>query len=90
MLRILAPLCDALVLTSSRNPRSLPPPTLQSLIRQSGGVGANGEGVVEVVAEPAVRARDLAGGGGVVIATGSLYLIADLLAPAGRRRASTL
>jgi dihydrofolate synthase/folylpolyglutamate synthase len=82
MLRTLAPLCDAIVLTSSRNPRSLPPPTLQSLIRQFDGPPA------EVVADPAralARARDLAGFGGVVIATGSLYLIADLLAPAGGR-----
>jgi hypothetical protein len=39
------------------------------------------------------RARHLAGAGGVVIATGSLYLIADLLhdeATAGTRRASML
>ena len=32
--RAAAPLCDALVLTSSQNPRALPPPTLQSLARQ--------------------------------------------------------
>ena len=36
------------------------------------------------------RARELAGPGGVVVATGSIYLIADLLAPAGDRRASSL
>jgi hypothetical protein len=36
------------------------------------------------------RGRELAGRSGVVIATGSIYLIADLLAPAQRKRASVL
>ena len=36
------------------------------------------------------RARELAGPGGMVLATGSIYLVADLLAPEGRRRASML
>ena len=36
------------------------------------------------------RARELAGADGVVLATGSIYLVADLVAPAGRGRASTL
>ena len=36
------------------------------------------------------RARGWPGPDGVVLATGSIYLIADLLAPAGRRRASML
>jgi dihydrofolate synthase/folylpolyglutamate synthase len=36
------------------------------------------------------RGRELAGPGGVVLATGSIYLVADLLAPAGDRRASIL
>ncbi len=36
------------------------------------------------------RARELAGTNGIVLATGSIYLVADLLAPAGRRRASML
>ena len=36
------------------------------------------------------RARELAGAGGVVLATGSIYLVADLLAPAGQRSASML
>src|SRR5947209_7637050 len=34
MLTALMPACDALVLTNSHNPRSLPPPTLQSLALQ--------------------------------------------------------
>ena len=36
------------------------------------------------------RARERAGPGGVVLATGSIYLVADLLRPAGQARASTL
>jgi dihydrofolate synthase/folylpolyglutamate synthase len=35
-------------------------------------------------------ARDLAGPEGVVLATGSIYLIADLARPVGAGRASTL
>jgi dihydrofolate synthase/folylpolyglutamate synthase len=87
MLAKLIRMCDALVLTSSQNPRALPPPTLQSLARQLSGPPS------EVVADPRAaveRARELAGPGGVVLATGSIYLVADLLAPAGRRRASML
>ena len=87
MLAKLMPACDALVLTSSQNPRALPPPTLQSLARQLHGPPT------EVVSVPAValqRARELAGPSGLVLATGSIYLVADLLAPAGRRRVSML
>jgi dihydrofolate synthase / folylpolyglutamate synthase len=87
MLAALLPACDAIVLTSSQNPRALPPPTLKSLARQLDGPPA------EIVSKPQLalrRARELAGPGGVVIATGSIYLVADLLAPAGRRRASML
>jgi dihydrofolate synthase / folylpolyglutamate synthase len=87
MLATLLPACDGLVLTSSQNPRALPPPTLQSLAGQLHGPPS------EIVRDPHAalrRARELAGGGGVVICTGSIYLVADLLAPAGRRRASML
>jgi dihydrofolate synthase/folylpolyglutamate synthase len=93
MLAKLVPVCDAMVLTTSQNPRALPPPTLQSLVGQLGGTCA------ESVREPSAaleRARQLAGRDGVVLATGSIYLVADLLAArdasgAGRgRRASML
>jgi dihydrofolate synthase/folylpolyglutamate synthase len=85
MLAQLVPICDALVLTSSQNLRALPPPTLQSLARQLDGPPS------ELVRDPRAalrRARELAGSSGMVIATGSIYLVADLLAPAGRRRVS--
>ncbi|HEY5318535.1 MAG TPA: cyanophycin synthetase [Solirubrobacteraceae bacterium] len=84
MLATLLPACHAVVLTSSQNPRALPPPTLESLTRQIGGPPA------ELVREPRAaleRARAIAGKAGVVVATGSIYLVADLLreTPAGRR-----
>jgi dihydrofolate synthase/folylpolyglutamate synthase len=87
MLAKLLPTCDALIFTSSQNPRALPPPTLQSLSRQLHGPPS------EIVRDPrtaVTRARELAGERGIVIATGSIYLVADLLAPADRRRASML
>ncbi|MFZ0039906.1 MAG: hypothetical protein WAK93_01245, partial [Solirubrobacteraceae bacterium] len=87
MLRALLPVCEAVVLTSSQNPRALPPPTLQSLARQLGGPPT------EIARDPRdalARARVLAGPEGVVIVTGSLYLIADLLSMAPGRRASVL
>ncbi len=87
MLRALLPACDAIVLTSSHNPRALPPPTLQSLAGQLSGPPS------ELVRDPQAalrRGRELAGRTGVVLATGSIYLVADLLAPAGRRLASML
>jgi dihydrofolate synthase/folylpolyglutamate synthase len=87
MLGALLPSCDALVCTSSHNPRALPAPTLQSLARQLEGPPA------EVVGEPQAaleHARGLAGPAGIVLATGSIYLVADLIAPHGRVRASNL
>jgi dihydrofolate synthase/folylpolyglutamate synthase len=78
---------DALVLTSSQNPRALPPPTLLSLSRQLHGPPG------EIVPDPfkaLARARELAGPDGVVIATGSQYLVGDLLAAGPREHASVL
>jgi dihydrofolate synthase/folylpolyglutamate synthase len=94
MLANLIPVTDALVFTSSQNPRALPPPTLQSLARQ---LGWSGGPELELVRDPKAalrRARELAGRDGLVLATGSIYLIGDLLAPAAigseTRRASRL
>jgi len=87
MLSMLLPRCDGLVLTASQNPRALPPPTLQSLAGQLGGPPC------QVIRDPRaalVRARKLAGPAGLVVATGSIYLVADLLRPAGAGRASML
>jgi len=83
MLEALLPLFDRVIFTRSHNPRSLPPATLQSLARQ---LGADSE----VVADPRAaleRARHL---GAPVLATGSIYLIADLVRERPGTRASTL
>jgi dihydrofolate synthase/folylpolyglutamate synthase len=87
MLSALLPVADALILTSSHNPRALPPPTLQSLAHQLGG------SETEIVGDPREalrRARERAGATGVVLVTGSIYLISDLLATPRRDRASSL
>ena len=86
MLRVLAPSCERLVCTAAPSPRALPPATLASLAAQL-GIAA------EIVPDPRAalaRARELAGPGGAVVATGSIYLIADLVSEPGTRRASAL
>ncbi len=88
MLRALLPLCSAAVFTASANPRSLPPATLASL---AGQLGWPGETRLERSPRPALaRAVELAGPRGAVVAAGSIYLVADLLAVPGRRRISAL
>jgi dihydrofolate synthase / folylpolyglutamate synthase len=87
MLRTLLPVSDALICTSSHNPRALPPPTLESLAGQLNGPPT------EIVRGPGAalaRGRELAGPGGAVIAAGSIYLIADLLGAEQLERASNL
>jgi dihydrofolate synthase/folylpolyglutamate synthase len=80
MLRALLPVCDAVVCTSNANPRALSPATLASLAAQLGGP----EAVVEADPHKALaRARELAGEDGTVLATGSIYLVADLLREPG-------
>jgi len=79
MLSVLREHCAALWVTAPDSPRALPPPTLQSLARQVG--------FTEVHCEPdrgraLAQARAWAGaqpGGGVVLATGSIYLVGNLL-----------
>jgi dihydrofolate synthase/folylpolyglutamate synthase len=78
MLQALLPCCASLVVTSNRNPRALPPATLHSLAGQV----APGGPPAEVEPDPRralARARELAGSEGAVLATGSIYLIADLV-----------
>jgi len=87
MLRALLPHAEHVVFTRNQNPRALPPATLASLCAQLDGPPC------ELEADPRralARAREVAGAGGVVIATGSIYLVADLLRPAGQRSASML
>jgi dihydrofolate synthase / folylpolyglutamate synthase len=87
MLRELLPLCSEVVFTQSANPRALPAGTLESLSGQLGGP------LARTIAEPRralAAAREAAGPDGVAVATGSIYLIADLLRPEGARGRSML
>jgi dihydrofolate synthase/folylpolyglutamate synthase len=81
MLAALLPLCARAWFTAPPSPRALSPAALLSLARQLG--------FAEAVCEPQPRralvlAREWAaaqgGGGGAVLATGSIYLVGDLLA----------
>jgi dihydrofolate synthase/folylpolyglutamate synthase len=87
MLAELLPQVDHAVFTRSRNPRSLSPATLASFAEKLGGPPW------ETVSDPRAavgRARSLAGAGGAVLATGSIYLVADLVRGETGRRASSL
>ncbi len=89
MLRTLLPCCTRAWLTAPPSPRALSPAALQSLARQ--------QGFEDVVCEPRPRlalakAREWAGeqrtpdgapGGGAVLATGSIYLVGELLGERG-------
>jgi dihydrofolate synthase/folylpolyglutamate synthase len=87
MLRELLPLCDEVVFCANSNPRAMSPATLESLASQLGGPPARTVGDPRRALE---AAREAAGPGGVALATGSIYLIADLLRPDGAGRGSTL
>jgi dihydrofolate synthase/folylpolyglutamate synthase len=87
MLRALLPRLSAAVFTCAPNPRALPPATLADLASKVGGVQSEIEPDPRRAVE---RARALAGPGGTVLATGSIYLVAELLSSPGERRASAL
>ena len=77
MLRALTAVADVLVATSSSNARALAADELARLARPHFDR-------VEALADPLealARARGLAGPGGMVLVTGSLYLLADLYNP---------
>jgi dihydrofolate synthase / folylpolyglutamate synthase len=87
MLAELLPRVDRAIYTRSQNPRSLSPATLASLAEKLGGPPA------ETVSDPRAaveHARSLAGPGGAVLATGSIYLVADLVRGTAGVRASSL
>jgi dihydrofolate synthase / folylpolyglutamate synthase len=88
MLATLLGLCAGAVFTSNANPRALSAATLASLAAQ---VGAPPVARVQQDPRRAVaEAREIAGLDGVVLATGSIYLVADLSRPVGAGRASVL
>jgi dihydrofolate synthase/folylpolyglutamate synthase len=85
MLHALLPRADALLFTTSQNPRALPPPTLLSLSEQLNGPPA------EVVARPSealARAVEIAGRDGAVLAAGGSHLIGEVMSPGAIARAS--
>jgi dihydrofolate synthase / folylpolyglutamate synthase len=87
MLETLLPQLDRVVFTRPVNPRALSPATLVTLAEKLGGPPA------ETIPDPRAAlagARELAGPGGVVLATGSIYLIADLVREGSDARASRL
>jgi dihydrofolate synthase / folylpolyglutamate synthase len=86
MLRALLPRCSRFVCTAAPSPRALSPATLASLVEQ---LGAHAE-IVPAPRAAVARAQELAGPEGAVIATGSIYLIAELVSAPGQRRASAL
>jgi dihydrofolate synthase/folylpolyglutamate synthase len=87
MLEALLPVADHLVLTRCSNPRALSPATLETLAIKLGAPST------EIVADPQralARGRELAGPEGATVATGSIYLVADLVRRGSARRASTM
>jgi dihydrofolate synthase/folylpolyglutamate synthase len=87
MLSELAAKAHRIVFTRSPHPRSLSPATLLTLNEHVQGPPA------ETVPDPhaaVARARELAGPGGAVLATGSIYLIAALVREEPAERASAL
>jgi dihydrofolate synthase/folylpolyglutamate synthase len=84
MLETLLPVTENVVFTRTSNPRALPPGTLAHLAERPDAV---------TVASPKAaleRAKELAGSDGAVVATGSIYLIADLVREPGMARASMI
>ena len=98
MLKALLPHVDTAIFTRSSNPRSLPPATLATLaekVRERSDRRTTDPTAprAETVSDPRTaveRARALAGRTGAVLATGSIYLVADLVREEPGARASTL
>ncbi len=86
MLADLTPLCSAIVLTTATNPRAVPAAELAA----SAPIGGTPTHVEPDPHAALALVRELAGADGVALATGSLYLLADLLRPPEAPRGSTL
>jgi len=90
MLRTLVPLVDAVVCTQAREPRSRAAADLAAQAAALARVARAGDGAgerpprpraIHAVADPhdaVAKARAIAGAGGTVLVTGSLYLLEDL------------
>ena len=88
--RTLLPLCAGAVFTANANPRALSPATLALARRPGRRAGASRRVEADPRARRRARRRAAPGAGGVVLATGSIYLVADLMRPDGAGRGSTL
>jgi dihydrofolate synthase/folylpolyglutamate synthase len=78
--RALKPLAAPCVVTQPESPRAMPGPELMEALRREGVTAS-----LESDPERALgRAREIAGDDGVVLVTGSFYLIAKLLGTLGR------
>jgi dihydrofolate synthase / folylpolyglutamate synthase len=84
MLRHLLPHFEHVIFTRASNPRSLSPATLQSLAEKLGGPSA------ETISDPRRALAQAQSIGEAVLATGSIYLIADLVREPGAARVSML
>jgi len=89
MLTALLPSCAAVVLTSNASPRALSPATLESLARHIAPDGPARHSEPDP-RQALNRARALAGPDGAVLATGSIYLVADLTASETAAREAAL
>jgi dihydrofolate synthase/folylpolyglutamate synthase len=84
MLRALLPLFERVIFTRTSNPRALSPATLASLSTQLAGPET------ECVPDPKAALERARQHGKPVLATGSIYLVADLVRETTGVRASTL
>ena len=84
MLAALLPLLDDVVLTTNANPRALEPAALRDL------AGLPDARLEDDPRRAVELAKSLAGEDGVVLATGSIYLIADLVRQEPAERVSRL
>jgi dihydrofolate synthase / folylpolyglutamate synthase len=86
MLRTLLPLCERAWFTAPPSARALPPAALESLARQLGfEASACHPRAARALAEARAWARQR---GGAVLATGSVYLVGELIAALGREQGS--
>jgi dihydrofolate synthase/folylpolyglutamate synthase len=82
---ILFPLAERVIATRAENPRSASPEEIRESAARAG---------VEIICEPSVaaaleRARELAGVAGLVVVTGSIYVVGEALRAVSRRQSPT-
>jgi dihydrofolate synthase/folylpolyglutamate synthase len=81
MAEILFPLADRVIATRPENPRAASPEEIQTAASRT---GAEIE-LVEDVQRALERARELSGDGTVIVVTGSIYLVGEVMEKIGAR-----